>query len=453
MLGLAIGDALGAPLEGMKAGHIRQLFGEVTDYLDTISAFPDKPTRWLPRGLYTDDTQQALAVAEVLAVQGEADPAVLSDIYVRLANEGPDGAHFGSHRGTGHFFRRAVQAMIEGREPLRCGQNSAGNGAAMRIAPVGLYCADDEEAMVHAVVEFSLLTHHDIRGVAAALAVARVVALFAGGRDSDAVAAELPDWLAGWEDRVAEDYAEYLDPPPPVSFRRHMSECLRVLSSLLREADDLLAEKSVVLGAQRCEPVEPIAQAHAGFAPASVVMSIYRALSAKSFSEGLIAAVNAGGDADTVGAMTGAMLGARFGAEAVPAEWLEGLRNAAQIRARGQAMLDKTVDWSVWGDLVEFERELTREEMDLGKQGLSENSKVLEKKRRKQDQLRAKREQKPKARDLGFAPPPEIWLRDAESEAEALDPREAKREKAQRGRKRIPWKDERRKKGKSETVE
>jgi ADP-ribosylglycohydrolase len=194
LLGLAVGDALGAPLESLKDGHILQLFGgEVNDYADSFAAFPDRPGKWRLKGLYTDDTQQALAVAEILAVHGRMDLRALADLYIRLADEGPAEAPFGAHRGVGHIFRRAVGALRETENPLAAGQPSAGNGAAMRVAPVGLFYADDQEALARAAIEVSLMTHHDPRGVAAALAVARAVAWFVqGNADPLQLAKELP---------------------------------------------------------------------------------------------------------------------------------------------------------------------------------------------------------------------------------------------------------------------
>ena len=62
LLGMAIGDALGAPLEGLGAQQIRAHYQLVTDYVDGARAWKKKPYRWRLPGLYSDDTQQALAL-------------------------------------------------------------------------------------------------------------------------------------------------------------------------------------------------------------------------------------------------------------------------------------------------------------------------------------------------------------------------------------------------------
>src|SRR5215217_7796857 len=73
MLGLAIGEALGAPLEGLSAQQIRAHYGVVVDYVDGARAWKKKPYRWRFPGLYSDDTQQALALSDVLLEWGGVD--------------------------------------------------------------------------------------------------------------------------------------------------------------------------------------------------------------------------------------------------------------------------------------------------------------------------------------------------------------------------------------------
>ena len=459
LLGLAAGDALGAPLEGMKEGHIRQIFGEVTGFADPIAAFPDRPGKWRLRGLYTDDTQQALALADVLAVHGEADTEALADLYIRLLREGPSQYAFGAHRGTGHFFRRAVLAMEEiPDDPLACGQPSAGNGAAMRVAPIGLHYAHDDEALGKAAVEVSLMTHHDPRGVAAALAVALAVARFArlGAEDGDPaleIAGELPHWVAEWEERLEGEYRSYLLGEALGERTHQFSKGLQVLAFLVREGDDLLAAKTILRHANNCDPATPVGHPHAGFALASVTMALYRALSARDFRSGLLATVRQGGDADTAGAMAGAVLGARFGERAIPEEWLASLLNVRQIRLRGQALETGEVDWSVWEDYVETEKALTESEASAVLKARGDNRKPIEKRERRQAERReraAKKAAKAPPTDpdgaTAFAPPPEVWLREVPGNAlpDPLDPIQAKKDRARRGRKRVAWKEERR---------
>ncbi len=142
LLGLAIGDALGAPLEGLSAQQIRAHYGQVDDFVDGSRAWKKKPYRWRIPGLYTDDTQQALAICDVLLECGRIDPDRLAEIYLGLAN--PKGSYVGAHRGVGRSFRQVLTDLERGVCPRKTGQHSAGIGAAMRIAPVALYYGPDD---------------------------------------------------------------------------------------------------------------------------------------------------------------------------------------------------------------------------------------------------------------------------------------------------------------------
>src|ERR1700758_4417506 len=90
MLGLAVGDALGAPLEGLSAQQIRAHYGQVLDFVDGARAWKRKPYRWRLPGLYSDDTQQALALCDVLLEYERVDQERLADIYLALLT--PKGA-------------------------------------------------------------------------------------------------------------------------------------------------------------------------------------------------------------------------------------------------------------------------------------------------------------------------------------------------------------------------
>src|SRR3954471_13631182 len=85
LLGLAIGDALGAPLEGLSSQQIRAHYGVVADFVDGVRAWKRKPYRWRMPGLCADATQQALALFVFLLEHFRIDPGSLARLYLRLA--------------------------------------------------------------------------------------------------------------------------------------------------------------------------------------------------------------------------------------------------------------------------------------------------------------------------------------------------------------------------------
>lgn len=123
LLGLAIGDALGGKFEARSADAIRARFPAA----DRLIAYPQEEI-W-----YTDDTQMAIGVAEALAERGEVVEEVLCRTFV---------ANFVPSRGYGRGARVVLDAMEDGRDYRQVAEEhfpggSYGNGAAMRVAPVG----------------------------------------------------------------------------------------------------------------------------------------------------------------------------------------------------------------------------------------------------------------------------------------------------------------------------
>ena len=179
MLGLAVGDALGAPLEGLSAQQIR------AHYADRH--------RLRRRGQGLEEEALPLAAAGPLHRRHPAGPGpgrrpARHRPGRRRSPRGdlPRAGHARPGlrrrpRGVGKSFRQVLADLRRGVCPRRTGQASAGIGAAMRIAPVGLYFADDPDALFDAVMAASLMTHRDIRSLAGAMAVALAVARLLDG--------------------------------------------------------------------------------------------------------------------------------------------------------------------------------------------------------------------------------------------------------------------------------
>ncbi|MBN1476353.1 ADP-ribosylglycohydrolase family protein, partial [Candidatus Sumerlaeota bacterium] len=90
LLGLAVGDALGAPVAGLKSGRIRQLFGLLSGYVDAREAWEERPHRWRLPGLHSDETQQALSLIRVALERGEVTRAAVANLWRRMASEPRD---------------------------------------------------------------------------------------------------------------------------------------------------------------------------------------------------------------------------------------------------------------------------------------------------------------------------------------------------------------------------
>lgn len=358
LLGMAIGDALGAPLEGLGAQQIRAHYQQVTDYVDGARAWKKKPYRWRMPGLYTDDTQQALALCDVMLEHGRVCPTSLARLYLDLAT--PEGGYAGAHRGVGRSFRQVLADLKRGVPPDQTGQSSAGIGAAMRIAPLPLYFADEPEALYDAVMAASLMTHRDIRSLSGAMAVAHAVRrLIAGAHRDPSFLFRVAADVAKAEDRIAREAAGSV-----ASIEAHG----RSLSQAIANAEPLLdipRERALAALAEEANRhgAEPVCRrATMGFPPACIPACLYLLLTTDSFEDALIEVVNLGGDADSTGAILGALAGAHFGVDAIPARWLDGLQNREGIEARALALAQRSTEGIEIPDLVATEQALSARE-------------------------------------------------------------------------------------------
>ena len=358
LMGLAVGDALGAPLEGLSAQQIRSQYGLVADYVDGARAWKRKPYRWRLPGLYSDDTQQALALADCLLSRGRIDPDWLAECYLAMAT--PRGSYVGSHRGVGKSFREVLDALERGVSPRESGRDSAGIGAAMRIAPLGIAFAGRPDGLFEAVLDASLITHRDCRSLAGALAVAHAVRRLVEGEDRTAgFLLRLAGDVARDERRLALDYGQRV-----TSLRDHYHS----LSAALAHAETILdrpreqALAALVDEANR-HGADPVCRkATMGFPPACIPTCLYLFLTTESFEEAVVEVVNLGGDADTTGAILGALAGAFYGVESIPDRLRDGLQNREGVELRASALAAGTAEGLSIPDLIETERLLSERE-------------------------------------------------------------------------------------------
>ncbi|MFF8930470.1 ADP-ribosylglycohydrolase family protein [Streptomyces longwoodensis] len=196
--GLAVGDALGS-----------QFFVPVNVPLLKRRELPSGPWQW------TDDTEMACSVVAVLAAHGRIDQDALARSFAE---------HHDFDRGYGPAVNRLLRLVREGGDwrelsaALFNGQGSWGNGAAMRIAPLGAWYADDPEQATHQAEISAYPTHQHREAVVGAMAVAAAAALAAapGGPPTpesllDGVIALVPRSAVGAGLRRARDMLDYGD--------------------------------------------------------------------------------------------------------------------------------------------------------------------------------------------------------------------------------------------------
>ena len=288
VLGLALGDALGAPFEFCRAHEIPS----------PVPAF-ELPWMGQAPGTWTDDTAMARNLwLSLIATDGRLDAAdVLRRHLEWLATDPPDVGNqtrlalVEARRGTAEPAR----AVFERRGP----EVSAGNGSVMYCAPLGVAYADRADRLQELAPTLSAITHWDQRCRTACLAVTVVAAALVRG--------------VGGEEAVREALESVGD----------------------RDGGD---ELEFLVGAAGVD--RPIDGPYQGFALFTAGVALRQAALERPFVEGLLEVVALGGDTDTNAAVTGSLLGAMHGRAALPPGWLDRLAEREAIEREAEALAE-----------------------------------------------------------------------------------------------------------------
>ncbi len=277
LLGTAIGDSLGAAREGSsEIAEIREIG---------------------PR--YTDDTAMTIGVAESLIRCRGFDGEEMARRFVENFLREPWRGYGAGPPRIFTMILRNGRRWDEGLDRELYPGGSFGNGAAMRVAPIGLFYCDEPEKLREAVCGASRITHSHELAIEGALLQAHAVAL--------AVRTRYPDL----------NREEFLTQVKGV-----------VRSEVYREKLDAAGE----LLDRRADRKQVIQRLGNGVeAPNSVPTAIYAFLASEDFEEAVVYAVSLGGDADTIGAMAGAIAGAYYGVERIPLRWRENCENSRYL--------------------------------------------------------------------------------------------------------------------------
>lgn len=288
MLGLALGDALGAPFEFLRGRNIP----------DPIPAF-ELPWMGLPPGSTTDDTAMARNLARSLVERGGFYEEDLIRRHVEwIASDPPD---------VGALTGRVLRRVQRGEDPVAVAREvweqrgpevSAGNGSVMYCAPLGLAYANRPSELLELAPRLSALTHYDGRCRTAVLAVTLTLAALVRGEE----------------------------PTPAVSAALSAVEQL--------EGGEELEYLVEVAGSARA-----IDGPDQGFCLFTAAVALQALLREGDLETEVRRVVSLGGDTDTNGAVAGALLGARDGVDGLPVEWLAKLAQRDETEAEAEQLV------------------------------------------------------------------------------------------------------------------
>ena len=297
LLGLACGDALGRPVEFSAADEITAAHGRLDEMVG-------HGTWNQPAGTITDDTAQALCIARSVVDEQAFDPADVADRFVAWYNTNPFD--------IGVMTRRALSRLESGEpwdeagraiwESSPEGQN-AGNGSVMRCPPLAIPFAESPEELAAVSRDSSRITHADLRCTEGCA----VLNLTIAGLLQDV-------------DRPLQNALETLRPAVP------------------DELDGAL--RPIARGEPSGSLKTPDSLKTSGYVVHSLQTALHDGLRAESAEDAIVTAVNRGGDTDTIGAIAGAVAGARFGAGGLPDRWLAAIDETAELRSLADGLVE-----------------------------------------------------------------------------------------------------------------
>ncbi len=286
MLGLAIGDAMGAPVEFMKRGSFEPVMGYRSGGKFRLNA-----------GDWTDDTAMALCLAQSLIDSNGFNPTDQLDKYLRWIDTGYMSCT-GKMVGLGKTCMRSlIIYRIRGQAYTNMkSEKFSGNGSLMRLAPICIYYADDLDQAVHYAALSSKTTHASPIAVDCCRYFAYVILKIMNGAKKNTL----------FSDCFVSDVYKYFTDEP---LHRELNSIIRC--EYISKSEDEIQSTGYVIH--------------------SLEASLWSFYHTDTFEEAILKSVNLGDDADTVGAITGQLAGAFYGVDGIPDKWINGLSKSDEI--------------------------------------------------------------------------------------------------------------------------
>ena len=295
LFGVAIGDTLGRPFEGLIRMRVHSQF---TDFKEFIKS--NKKLFYT----YTDDTQLTLHTAQALIDGWGFKTDYLIREYIKWLDDPPIGAGFGC--------KSSIEKLAYGIDWKEAASKSGGNGTAMRVAPIALFYCKDPKALEHAAIQSSVITHSHPAASAGALVIAKAIAYLIDKEPETAFSIDnffdyIKAPLAHSQEDIWQDFTEILN-----SVKKNIS--MPVEAGLIKFSQVGVKSPFFIeeyLGKAFVHP----------YAISTVTCAIYIFLkNLSSFEDCIYELATAGGDSDTVAAIGGSLAGSYFGLKNMPVE-------------------------------------------------------------------------------------------------------------------------------------
>ncbi|MFT5905409.1 MAG: ADP-ribosyl-[dinitrogen reductase] hydrolase [Cryomorphaceae bacterium] len=304
LLGTAVADSIGLPMEGMSPKRIKRL-----KWLD--ESRPLKHHFVFGKGMWSDDTEHTIMLTQALLASGGNLKKFQRSFSWELR-----WWLLGLPAGVGLATARAIIKLWLGFSVKHSGVFSAGNGSSMRAAMVAAYFPDDQEKRQAFTFAQSMITHIDPKATIGAMAVTELVAFSLNNEETPSIT-EVMELMTSVGD-------------VDLHGMREVDEARRdwkLISTLMHkawesgwDAEEFLKSLLKSIGGRPERGVT-------GYVYQSVPVAIYVGVKENwEFKKVIRTLISLGGDTDTVAAIAGAICGAFGGVEAIPGKWKSGVK-------------------------------------------------------------------------------------------------------------------------------
>jgi ADP-ribosylglycohydrolase len=319
LIGVAVGDTLGHPFEGILRERIYSRFNDFKEFLTSNKKLFNT---------YTDDTQLTLHTAKALIQGSGFNEDYFIREYVEWLEDPPIGPGYGCIS--------SIQKLKYGISWKNAASNSGGNGTTMRVSPIGLFYNKDIKNLKNSALKSSIITHSHPAASAGAIVVARAIAFLIDktietGFSVDEFFDAIISPISNSREEIWDEFIEILNKVKN-SLKISLEAGLIKFSQVGVKAPYFIED---YLGKAFVHP----------YTLSTVACAIFIFLkNLNSFEECIFQLATAGGDSDTVGAIGGSLAGSYFGKGKIPGDLIQLVRGYKDILKTGEELWLKFKD-------------------------------------------------------------------------------------------------------------
>jgi ADP-ribosyl-[dinitrogen reductase] hydrolase len=363
--GMAVGDAMGRAAKGLKPSAIRQIFGAMDDFKDVRPILGKGIKNYRMKGLYGAPTQCALAVGDALLDNKKQFLQGSVKNFQELAKAGPEG-YFGIYRNHSSCLWRAVDLLDDLEEGQVSEQNSSTSLFTTFALPLALYQGKWSKTLARQCFDACLLMSRNRIEVVGTVLTGFLVTRFLALSPEEIIQAS-GDILREAEEVCQQAEAEYLQRFPESEVGKEAN----ALSGALKGFSDKSGDPDFLQWL--CEYANTFTKLDMrhpsqGFVLTLLPLALHCVLlpPKPDFASTLTHCLSHGRETEILGALVGALAGALYGFDQIPATWKTGLVNAKEIRLRAEAISARRGK-KEQKDLFNMESALTAKEFEEGK--------------------------------------------------------------------------------------